>query len=168
MSLDGYIAKDDGDISFLSVVQSPEEDYGYGEFLKTVDTVIIGRKTYDKILTFGVGFPYHDRKCYVISRHKQGSDKDVEFYNGDIRQLIATLQSKDGKDIFIDGRAEIVFELMKQNLIDKYIISIIPHLLGNGISLFKLSRNEQKLKLIHSITFPGGLVQLWYENYSLM
>ena len=163
-TLDGYIAKDNDDISFLSVVQSQGEDYGYSEFIKTVDTVIIGRKTYDKILTFGGDFPHRDRKCYVLSQQKKGKDKNAEFYNGDIGQLIATIRKTDGKNIFIDGGAEIVFELMKQNLIDKFIISVVPHLLGGGVTLFKSGRPEQKLKLIRSMTFPSGLVQVWYEK----
>jgi dihydrofolate reductase len=164
MSLDGYIANNDGDISFLTAVQIPGEDYGYEDFLKTVDTVIIGRKTYDKVLTFGDDFPHRGRKCYVLSRHKTGSDKNIMFYNGEIGQLISTIRGNEGKDIFIDGGAEIVYELMKQNLIDKYIISIIPHLLGSGIPLFKSGSSERSLKLIMVTKYPSGLVQLWYEK----
>jgi dihydrofolate reductase len=163
-SLDGYIATDNDDISFLSIVQTPGEDYGYSDFIETVDTVILGRKTYEKALSFGEGFPHRDKKCYVISRTKRGTDKNVEFYNGDIGQLITTLRNTSGKNIFVDGGAQTVFELMKRNLIDKYIISIIPHLLGGGITLFKPGRQEQKIKLMRSMTFPSGLVQLWYNR----
>ena len=163
-TLDGYIATDNDDISFLSVVQSPGEDYGYSDFIKTVDTVIMGRRTYDKVLTFGGDFLHRDKKCYVLSRHKKGSDKNVEFYNGDIGQLIANIRKTDGKNIFIDGGAETVFELMKQNLIDKFIFSIIRHLVGSGVTLFKPGRQEQNLKLIRSVTFTSGLVQLWYDK----
>jgi dihydrofolate reductase len=163
-TLDGYIAKDNDDISFLSVVQSFDEDYGYSDFIQTVDTVIMGRRTYDKVLTFGGDFPHSDRKCYVISRTKKGVDKNVEFYSGDFGQLITTIRKTDGKNIFIDGGAQVVFELMKQNLIDRFIISVIPHLLGGGVTLFKSDRQEQKLKLIRSVTFPSGLIQLWYDR----
>lgn len=167
MSLDGYIANDNNDISFLSVVDSPPEDYGYSDFIKTVDTVIIGRKTYEKVLTFGVDFPHRDRKCYVLSRSKKGRDENVEFYNGDIGELIANIRKASGLNIFIDGGAELVFELMKQNLIDKFIVSVIPTFIGGGISLFKSGRPEQSLRLIRSVTFPTGLVQLWYEKKEL-
>lgn len=163
-TLDGFIAKDNDDISFLSVVESPDEDYGYSDFIKTVDTVIIVRRTYDKVLTFGGEFPHRDKKCYVISHTKKGKDNNVEFYNGNIRELIANIRKTEGKNIFIDGGAQVVFELMKEKLIDKYVISIIPHLLGSGIRLFKADSPEQKLKLIRSATFPSGLVQLWYEK----
>jgi len=164
MSLDGYIAGDDDDISFLSIVDRPPEDYGYGEFIKTIDTVIMGRKTYEKLLTFGVDFPHRGRKCYVISRSRSGQDENVEFYNGEVGRLIARIRRASGLDIFIDGGAELVFELMNQDLIDRFIISVIPTLLGGGVSLFRSRRPRQNLRLIHSQTFPTGLVQLWYEK----
>jgi len=164
MSLDGYIAKDNGDISFLSVVESPPEDYGYGDFIKSVETVIMGRKTYEKVLTFGIDFPHRDKKCYVISRSKKGQDANVEFYNGNIEELIAAIRKASGLNIFVDGGAELVYELMQRDLIDKYIISVIPIFIGTGIPLFKPGRPEQHLKLVRSVTFPSGLAQLWYEK----
>ncbi len=163
-SLDGYIAKENDDLTFLSVVETPGEDYGYGDFIKTVDTVIMGRKTYDKVLSFGIDFPHHDRKCYVVSRTKKGKDDNVEFYNGGVADLISQIRETNGKDIFIDGGAELVFELMKEDLIDRFVVSIIPYFLGEGISLFKPGRQEQKLKLIDSKMFASGLVQLWYDT----
>lgn len=164
MSLDGYIAKENDDISFLSLVENPPEDYGYNDFIKTVDTVIMGRKTYDKVLSFGIDFPHKDKKCYVISRSRNGRDENVEYYNGDLAGLIQKIHAMEGKDIFIDGGAQIVNELLQQNQIDKIIISIIPVMLGSGISLFQNGRPEQKLKFLRSVTFPSGLVQLWYEK----
>lgn len=164
MSLDGYIAKDNDNIDFLSVVESPGEDYGYGDFQKGVDTVIWGRKTYDKVLSFGIEFPYKDKKCYVLSRTKKGKDENVEFYNGDVKELIQTIRQQKGKNIYCDGGGEVVFELLKNSLIDKMIISVIPHLVGSGVRLFKNGRPEQKLTFLKSITFPSGLVQLWYSK----
>ena len=164
MSLDGYIAKEDGDIGWLLEVEIPDEDYGYKDFVSTVDTVIMGRKTYDKVLSFGIEFPHKGRKCYVISKSRTGSDENVDYLNGDLRDLIASLKSEEGKDIFIDGGAETVFELMKNKLINKYVISIIPVMLGSGISLFKNGRPEEKLKFIESKTYQSGLVQLWYKR----
>ena len=164
MSVDGYIAREDGDIEFLSSMEAPGEDYGYGEFVKTVDTVIMGRKTYDKVMSFGIEFPHRGRKCYVLSRTRTGVDENVEFYDGDIRMLIGELRSTQGLDIFIDGGSEVVFELMQRNLIDRYIVSIIPTLVGKGIPLFRNGRPEQKLTLVRSQSYPSGLVQLWYDR----
>jgi dihydrofolate reductase len=162
-TLDGYIAKENDDLSFLSTVESPGEDYGYHSFIETVDTVIMGRKTYDKVLSFGIDFPHRNKKCFVLSRTKEGKDNHVEFFNGEILELISKIRQSEGKNIFIDGGAEMVFELMKYNLIDRFIISIVPVLLGGGISLFKPGRQEQNLKLIECKTFSTGLVQLCYD-----
>jgi dihydrofolate reductase len=148
MSLDGYIAKQNGDISFLSVVEQKGEDYGYAEFVKTIDTVIWGRKTYDKILSFGIKFPHPDKKIYVITRTARPKKANVTFYSDGLKDLIETLKSQNGKNIYVDGGAEIVSELMKQNLIDEFIISIIPVFLGSGISLFQQGGKESELTLI--------------------
>lgn len=164
MSLDGFIATEDDNIDFLSVVESKGEDYGYHSFLAGVDTVIWGRKTYDKVLSFGIEFPHKDKKVYVLSRTKTGSDGNVEFFGGNIKDLIDKLRSEEGKHIYCDGGGEVVFELLKNQLIDKMSISVIPHLVGSGKRLFKDNRPEQKLKFLRSITFPSGLVQLWYEK----
>ena len=164
MSLDGYIAKEDGDISFLSVVDSPGEDYGYNDFIQSVDTVIMGRKTYDSVLSFDIDFPHAERTCYVLSRTQTGTDENVTFFNGDVADLIAEIRKEEGLNIFCDGGSEVVFELMKKNLIDSFIISIIPILLGKGIKLFKAGSPETNLKLTRSISFPTGLVQVWYDK----
>lgn len=164
MSLDGYIAKEDNNIDFLSVVESKGEDYGYASFQKEVDTLIWGRRTYDKVLSFGIDFPYKDKKCYVLSRTRTGKDENVEYYNGAIKELIEGLKKQKGKDIYCDGGGETVFSLLKEGLIDRLIISAIPHLLGSGIRLFKSGRPEQALKFRKSISFPTGLVQLWYNK----
>ncbi len=164
MSLDGYIATNDGDLTWLDAVQVPGEDYGYNAFVSSVDTVIMGRKTYDKVLTFDIPFPHKGRMCYVLSNSKQGVEENVTFYNGDLKVLIADLKSKEGADIFVDGGANIVNELMKQGLIDKYIISVIPAFLGGGIRLFDDGRPGETLKLLHTAFYPSGLVQMWYDR----
>ena len=163
-SLDGYIARPDGDIGWLSSVEAPGEDYGYADFVKTVDTVIMGRKTYEKVLEFGIPWPHAGRKCYVLSKTRTGNDENVEFFNGDIGDLVAQIRRALGMNIYCDGGADVVHALMRSDLIDRYVISIIPVLLGDGIPLFKPGRPEQALTLVHSVAFPTGLVQLHYER----
>ena len=162
MSLDGFIAKPDGDISWLSLVDSPQEDYGYGDFIGGVDTVIMGRKTYEKVQSFGIEFPHKGRKCYVLSRSKAGFDENVEFYAGDIAELVTDLKNQDGKDIFVDGGAEAVNELLRLDAFDEMTISVIPILLGDGIRLFKEERPEKLLKLKSATSYQSGLVKLYY------
>lgn len=163
-SLDGFIAREDNDISWLSIVEKLDEDYGYKEFIDTIDIVIMGRKTYEKVLSFGIEFPHKDKKCYVLSKTLRGTEENVQFYNGNINNLIKMLKGEDGKNIFIDGGAEVVREFRSKNLIDEYIISIVPILIGKGIRLFKDTDTENKLKLVQSKVFDSGLVQLRYEK----
>jgi dihydrofolate reductase len=164
MSLDGYIARENSDISWLSFVEKTGEDYGYSNFIDTIDTVIMGRKTYEKVMSFGIEFPHKDKKCYVISRTKEGLDENVEYYSYSLENLITRLKDTEGKNIFVDGGAEVVNELLKIDRIDELIISIIPIFLGSGIRLFKDGRPEQRLKLIESKSFSTGLIQLRYEK----
>ncbi|MFD1552442.1 dihydrofolate reductase [Putridiphycobacter roseus] len=163
MSLDGYIATESGSIDFLSIVNSDKnEDFGHGSFMQSVDTVIWGRKTYEKVLSFGEELPYADKKKYVISKQKKEGHGLVEFTD-DVVDLIYTLKNEEGKDIYCDGGGEIVSELLKNKLFDQLIISIVPHILGDGIRLFQGGSEAQGLKLKNSITFPSGLVQLNYK-----
>lgn len=160
-SLDGFIAKKDDDISFLDVVDSPGEDYGYSEFNQEVDTVIMGRRTYEKVLSIS-HFPHPDKKTYILTKQALHSEGNIEFYNGDITELIEKIKANDGKNIYIDGGAEVIGLMMKENLIDRYIISIIPILLGEGIRLFKEPGIIQRLQLKTVKHFKSGLVQLHY------
>lgn len=163
-SLDGYIATRDDDLGFLSMVEQEGEDYGYADFIKTVDAAIVGRKTYDKVLSMGFEFPHSDNDAYIITRSSRPSIGSVKFYTGSLKDLVARLKSEAGKHIFVDGGAEIVNELLKDDLIDEFYISVIPLLLGDGIPLFKSGRPEIGLKLISSKSFEKGLVQLHYKR----
>jgi len=163
MSLDGYIATKNGGLDFLSMVEQEGEDYGYSEFVQSVDTVIIGRKTYDKVLSMGYEYPHIDKKVYIITRTEQPSIGSFTFYTGNVVELIDRLKSKEGKNIYCDGGAELANLLMQNNCIDEYIISIIPTLLGSGIRLFHDERPQQNLQLISSKHFEKDLVQLHYK-----
>jgi dihydrofolate reductase len=162
-SLDGYIAKPNDDLGFLSMVQKDGEDYGYADFANSVDTVIMGRKTYDWVMKQVHGFPHADKNSYIITRTSRHCDGKTKFYTGVLKDLVLQLRSEKGKNIFIDGGAEIINELLKENLIDEFIISVIPVLVGNGTRLFKDGRPEQKLKLITVKQFDTGLTQLHYK-----
>ncbi len=164
MSLDGYIAKHNDDLSFLSIVQEDGEDYGYSDFIKSVDTVILGRKTYDWVMKQVSKFSHSDKETYVITRTPKPDIGKTRFYNGDIKELIKNLKDKSVKNIFCDGGAEVVNVLMKNNLIDEYIISIIPIFLGQDIRLFNDERPETELELINCKSYKKGLVQLYYKT----
>ena len=163
-SLDGFIAREDDDIGWLSVVGSPDEDYGYSDFIKTVDTVIMGRRTYDKVLHLTDDFPHKDRKCYVLSRNREGAEDYITFYKGPIEELVEAIRTEEGKDIFCDGGADVVNQLLAAELIDRFIISVVPIILGGGIRLFGGEDPGCDLKLVRNTTFSSGLVQLWYDK----
>ena len=166
ISLDGYIAKPNNDLSFLKIVEKEGEDYGYAKFTSAIDTLIVGRKTYDYVLK-EIGSSHYDngeRDIYVITRTPKPNKGIVTFYTGDIAELVKKLKSENGKDIYCDGGAEVINELLKLDLIDEYIISIIPILLGNGTRLFNDGRPEQLLELISSKSFETGLMQLHYKR----
>jgi dihydrofolate reductase len=93
-SLDGYIAKPNDDLSFLSVVQKEGEDYGYADFINTVDTVILGRKTYDWVMTQVQEFPHADKNAYVITRTERPGTGKTIFYTGDLKSLILKLKNE--------------------------------------------------------------------------
>ena len=163
-SLDGYIAGADDNLSFLSMVEEKGEDYGYSEFTGTVDTVILGRKTNDWVMDRVSEFPHNGTETYVLTRTPREGYGTIKFYTGNLKELVLRLRQKKGKNIFIDGGAEVVNSLLKYNLIDEFRISVIPVLLGGGIRLFRDNRPQQKLKLVDARTYNKGLVQLHYTS----
>jgi dihydrofolate reductase len=165
-SLDGYIAKPNDDLSFLRLVEKEGEDYGYAEFTANIDTIILGRKTYDYVLK-EIGSSHYDngeRDVFVITRTSRPSTGRTTFYTGNLAELVQRLKSDSGKNIYCDGGAEIINELLQYDLIDEFIISVIPILLGNGTRLFKDGRPEQQLQLVSSKTFDTGLTQFHYNR----
>ena len=165
-SLDGYIAKPNDDLSFLKLVEKEGEDYGYQEFISDIDTIILGRKTYDYVLK-AIGTSHYDngqRDIYVITRTARPDSGRTTFYTGNLTELVLRLKSGRGKNIYCDGGSEIINELLQHNLIDEFFISVIPVLVGNGTRLFKDNRPEQQLELVSVKSFETGLTQLHYKR----
>ncbi|MDF2380547.1 dihydrofolate reductase [Nostoc ellipsosporum NOK] len=165
-SLDGYIAKPNDDLSFLKIVEKEGEDYGYAGFTDTIDTLIVGRKTYDYVLR-EIGSSHYDngqRDVYVITRTQRQNEGRTIFYTGSLPELVNRLKSENGKNIYCDGGAAVINELLRHELIDEFIVSVIPVLLGNGTRLFKDGAPEQLLEHIGTKTFDTGLVQLYYRK----
>ena len=165
-SLDGFIAKPNDDLSFLKMVEKEGEDYGYADFTSGIDTIILGRKTYDWVLR-EIGPSHYDngeRDVYVITRSERPDVGRTHFYTGDLSELIHRLKSEKGKNIYCDGGAELINALLKEDLIDELTISVIPILLGNGTRLFQEERPEQELEFIDVKSFDTGLTQLHYKR----
>lgn len=165
-SLDGYIAKPNDDLSFLNIVEKEGEDYGYAAFTATIDTIILGRKTYEYVL-HKTGSSFYDngqRDVYVITRTERPGIGRTTFYTGNLTDLVHRLKSGSGKNIYCDGGAEIVNELLQQDLVDDFIISVLPILVGSGTRLFKDNRPEQLLELTGVKSYETGLIQLHYKR----
>lgn len=163
-SLDGYIAGEGDDLSFLSSVEKEGEDYGYSEFLTQIDTMIVGRRTYDKVQSMGFPYPPEGKKMIVVSnRELDNPSEAVTTYSGDLSILIQQLKSETGLNVFADGGAQIVKELLNANLVDDLIVSIIPKFVGKGIRLFNEIENGNKWKPINCKSYDTGLVQLHYQ-----
>lgn len=102
MSLDGYIATKDNSLEFLSMVEQEGEDYGYSDFVRSVDAVIIGRKTYEKVIAMGYEYPHTDKDVYIFTRTAKSSIGNFKFYTDDLSQLVNSLKSQPGKNIYCD------------------------------------------------------------------
>ena len=160
-SVDGFIARENGDIDWLSNVQEGSEDYGYEQFYDRVDTVVMGRKTYEQVLTFG-DFPYKGKECYVFSSSKRNKNQDVQFVCENAADFINGVKKKEGKDIWLVGGAKLIESFMIYDLIDEYIISVTPIILGKGIALFS-GKVSSHLELVDSKKYTSGLVQIHYK-----
>ncbi|MFP4060164.1 MAG: dihydrofolate reductase family protein [Bacteroidota bacterium] len=157
-SLDGYIAGKDGNLDWLFT----DGDYGYGNFINSIDTTLMGYNTYNDILSFGE-YPYPDKKNYVFSRtHKKEDDHPTEFIYTDIPKFVRELKNKKGKNIWLVGGGQVNTVLWNEGLIDELIISVHPVILGEGVTLFSGKKQVKNLKLNSMQKFDNGLVQLRY------
>jgi dihydrofolate reductase len=155
-SLDGYIARRDGGIDWLDLVASPGEDYGFAAFYATVDTLVMGRGTYDTALGFPA-WPYAGKRVIVLTHRPGESKHGEEFFAGDVTDLAVS-----GR-VYVDG-GNVIRQFLAANLIDDLTLSIIPILLGDGLRLFDAGIGEHRLVLEEHRAFPTGLVQLRYRR----
>ena len=160
-SLDCYIAREDGGIDWLFT----DADYGYTKFYDSIDTIIVGRKSYDQSLTLDE-YPYKGKKVYVFTRkkvRKNNNEQGVEYIDTKIQDFVTSLTQSIGKDIWLIGGGEIVSVLLNAGLVDEIILSIHPIILGTGIPLLRDIQKEVNLKLENSLSFDSGLTQLYYK-----
>lgn len=167
VSLDGYIADREGSIAWLEG-QEPDGEMkdSYSEFIKNIDTVIMGWNTYHQVVTELSldDWVYKGMQSYVITHREAADTEDIMFVNQNVCKLVDALkQETNKKGIWICGGANIVQQLMQENLIDSFYISVIPTILGKGIRLFGESNMEIKLKLV-KIQSYNGITDLVYER----
>lgn len=166
MSVDGYIADQSGGVDWLMGEQAGQDDMqSYHEFIKDVDSVVMGWNTYYQIaneLSLDEWY-YKGLKSYIITHRKETNKEDILFINENPITFIQQLKQQDGNHIWICGGAHLVQQLLKEDVIDRFHISIIPTLLGNGIRLFDDEYEGKKLKLVHTTSY-NGIVDIVYEK----
>ena len=165
VSLDGKLAKPNGDVSWLDELPKPDHsDYGYAGFLSSVDTTLMGNNTYKQLLGFGIDFPYRGKENYVFTRNEDlKEDQNVKFISQDPVSFVREIKSGEGGDIWLIGGGELNTQLLNGKLIDKLIIFVIPVVLGEGIPLFGSTSIETKLEMIKSNTYSNGVVEINYK-----
>lgn len=163
-SLDGYIATADDGLDWLIGFPNPDNnDYGYNSFYETVDTLIMGGKTYRVITNMGEEWPYSGKTTYLISRNETNLPPDIIKLSDKWLEEIANMKEENGKDIWLMGGGEIISPLVERQLIDEMIITYIPTLLGKGIPLFPPVKEESVWKTIKSTCFESGVLQATFE-----
>jgi dihydrofolate reductase len=166
-SLDGFIARANGDLDWLTAGESADssEDYGYQEFLETVDVLVMGRHTYEKVLTFEA-WPYGSKPVVVLSSqpvpippHLAAS---VVWLSGPPDAVVQRLAERGARHLYVDG-GKTIQRFLAAGCIQQLIITRLPILLGNGIPLFGPLTHEIRLRHIVTRQFANGFVQSQYE-----
>jgi dihydrofolate reductase len=158
-SIDSYIARLDGSVDWFPTL----EDNSYANFYDSVDALVMGSTTYEQVLGFG-DWVYPDKfSCVLTSRNLSTERSDVLFVKGGTEEVIHDVHQKGYGRVWLVGGGKVVSLFMQQGLVDEYIITVIPIILGAGISLFQ-SAPELKLDLIGMQSFSSGLVELHYKK----
>ncbi len=160
-SLDGYIATKEESLEWLFKVEG-EGDNGYSEFLATIDTIFMGKRTYDWLMAEIKGdFPYKEQQCYVFSRTPLEDTEYVSFINEDIVEFTSKLKEQKGKNIWMVGGGDLLHTFLKEKLVDELFLTIAPTIIGEGIPLFKEGDYQLDLSLKGTRTF-NQFVELNY------
>jgi dihydrofolate reductase len=164
-SIDGFIAGPNGELDWLEDIDNPEQsDFGFSAFMEGIDALLMGKNTFEKVLTFGV-WPY-ERPVFVASNTLAELPPEVEgkafLISGSIQDMMTALRDKGHKNLYIDGGA-LIQSCLAENLIDSLIVTTVPVLLGQGIPLFGFLPTPIKLKLVDSEILLNQLVKTHYQ-----
>ncbi len=163
MSIDGKIAKADGDVKWLDEIPNPDKsDYGYADFYTSIDTTLMGRTTYEHVKDYGFDY-YKDTKNYVFSSQKAEHQKYLEFISEDAVSFVKKLKAGTGKDIWLIGGGKLNASLLTAQLIDELMLFVMPIVLGEGIAAFEGFDLMHEANLLDSKTYSNGVVYLKYK-----
>jgi dihydrofolate reductase len=166
-SLDGFIARTNGDLDWLAGAQSlsTEQDYGYQEFMDTVDTIVVGRITFEQVLTFDA-WPYSGKSVVVLSSKPSAIPSslagDVEWLSLPPQHLVKRLEAQGAAHLYVDG-GKTIKGFLKAGLLNELTITRVPVLIGTGVSLFGPLDRDVGLTHIATRHFENGFVQSKYR-----
>jgi len=162
-SVDGFIARRNGDLDFLP--EGGGEPHGYNEFIASVDAIVIGRNTFEKVLTFGA-WPYSDKRVVVLSSRpvdlSPSSEGVVEQMAGPPVEIVSQLAASGARHLYVDGGITIQ-GFLRAGLIQRLIITRVPVLIGEGIPLFGTLPRDVRLHHVATHHYPSGLVKSEYH-----
>ncbi|HPE55010.1 MAG TPA: dihydrofolate reductase family protein [Bacteroidales bacterium] len=164
-SLDGFIAKENGDVSWLEEVPNPEKtDYGYSDFLTSIDTVIMGRATFEQVCSFDMPYPYQSKKNFVFTKNPElPANENAAFISENHAGFVRKLKLQQGNDIWLVGGAKTNTFFLQHNLIDQIRLFVMPVLLGRGIPLFYKNTFKRDLQIEYYQVHSSGVSELWYK-----
>lgn len=164
-SVDGFIARPDGALDWLP---TDAEAHGYDEFIASVDTIVIGRHTFETVLGFDA-WPYGAKRVVVLSSRPLDLSAAtarggiVEQMGGPPAEIVAGLTARGAQHVYLDGGIT-VQRFLRENLVDRLVVTRVPVLIGQGIPLFGSLRHDVRLRHVGTRSFPSGLVQSEYER----
>jgi len=166
-SIDGYIADKDGGIEWLNIIPNPaNNDFGWSNFLSSVDAIVMGKNTFEMVISLGVEWPYPN-PVFVVSNSMQeipeGYEEKVEIIKGTPQEICSLLNSKGHETLYIDG-GSVIQQFLKADLIDEMIITKIPILIGEGIPLFTKFNDQLVFELVETKILLNQLVQIKYKR----
>ncbi len=165
-SVDGFIARHNGKLDWLEIASNKNspDDFGYHDYIGSVDCVVMGRNSFEKAVSFPE-WPYHNKRVIVLSRRwKYIPDQFAhlaEHYSGKVELLTVELQNQGARHVYVDGGVTIQ-SFIQQKLLTEMTLNQLPILLGAGVPLFGMTRGDQHLELISSRSFDSGVVQSKY------
>lgn len=162
-SSDGFIAPESGDLSFLDAAALEGEDYGYAEFQSTVDTVFMGRKTYQKVMELGHPDPHPGLNLVVFSRSAAPNswveDARRTWCSESPADWVRRNRGLPGSGLYCDGGAQVLAQLMRESLLDEMIVTVVPNPLNGGLPLWDRPDRIQEFLLVHENAYPNGVIQ---------
>jgi dihydrofolate reductase len=162
LSLDGYIAREDGGLDWLERMQVPGEDYGYAEFYGGVDALVLGRRTYDAVLDFP-DWPFDGKRVVVLTHRPLRPRHGERAHAGALEPLLRELAREGARRVYLDG-GNAVRGALAEGLVDDLTLSWVPVVLGRGRPLFDRSLLSSEWQLAGSRAFSTGLVQCRYHR----